>query len=321
MKSRNNTSGWLLTLMSALFTLTAFTACASDRDTAEGAKLDPDRLEFDANGGSKTVKINKGKYTNFGVSEKIEWLSFENTSDALIVTAIPNEEPDSRNKDVKVLFWNSNKDTNADNDKDNDSDEIKFEGPEQKDHLTLSVHQDGTDEYPLEPSSDLISNVDAAIRLSYYEDKGKGPEKDWRIWAEAYSAEKGQIKTTPYGSGLYVECHFYEEDDVYKTTADMKFLIDDISRIKTGKAIIRDLFYKITRVLGNTDDSESIIRVPTLPLGSQNNLWEVSGEGFEFTLSRWWMDKNGKVYTSAQTEDPKNYVKILIRSTTLFGSE
>ena len=101
-------------------------------DQNTSAKVEPDKVEFDAMGGSNNeVKIIKGSYKNCGVDDveapDSKWLSAKGTPDgAVTIEAKPNMSFEGRKGEVKC--WVSNKDNPQ---------------PGEKKYLTVEVIQNG----------------------------------------------------------------------------------------------------------------------------------------------------------------------------------
>lgn len=103
-----------------------------EEDKNTSAKVEPDKVEFDAMGGTNNeVKIIKGSYKNCGVDDvqapDSKWLSAKGTSDgAVTIEAKPNMSFEGRKGEVKC--WVSNKENPQ---------------PGEKKYLTVEVIQNG----------------------------------------------------------------------------------------------------------------------------------------------------------------------------------
>lgn len=127
-----------------------------EEDKNTSAKVEPDKVEFDAMGGSNNeVKIIKGSYKNCGVDDvqapDSKWLSAKGTSDgAVTIEAKPNMSFEGRKGEVKC--WVSNKDNPQ---------------PGDKKYLTVEVIQNGVTGVDWDPKSLRFTASGGSEKISF----------------------------------------------------------------------------------------------------------------------------------------------------------
>lgn len=127
-----------------------------DKEDTKPAKVEPDKVEFDAMGGSNNeVKIIKGSYKNCGVDDvqapDSKWLSAKGTSDgAVTIEAKPNMSFEGRKGEVKC--WVSNKDNPQ---------------PGDKKYLTVEVIQNGVTGVDWDPKSLRFTASGGSEKISF----------------------------------------------------------------------------------------------------------------------------------------------------------
>ena len=235
MITKTTPKGWMLTLLSALFMLIAFTACIED---STDASLYPDRIEFEAKGGTQMVKVDKQEYKYYGLDfieyydlhykpinyeEDEGWLSVkENNDGTYTITAKPNTTPDKR--EASVYFWFSN-----------DDHHLEYRGG---DPLSVRVTQKGNDDASVK--TDMIEHayVNAfVISGRFVDNNGKeydGQEGDGAIWFSNSDWNNYSFtqKTTMNDNNLHVELSGNKDD----CNADLSFDINDFNNLEIGKS-------------------------------------------------------------------------------------
>ncbi len=274
MITKTTPKGWMLTLLSALFMLIAFTACI---EVSTDASLYPDRIEFEAKGGTQMVKVDKQEYKYYGLDfieyydlhykpinyeEDEGWLSVkENNDGTYTITAKPNTTPDKR--EASVYFWFSN-----------DDHHLEYRGG---DPLSVRVTQKGGDDASVETDMIESVNVNACVIYGKFLSSITGKEVEAQIgggfWFDNNDRYSFTQQTTVDGDRL----HVILTGKANERTATLDFYINNFNPLEAGVSTLNVKYYLETP----SKDEEIYVEMINIPitevLNTQNTTVHAEG--------------------------------------------
>jgi hypothetical protein len=261
-------------------------------------------LHFDAEGGTDTFTIdiqNVDHITN--VNSSNGWISLTSSGKTITVDvkANPNTKERKGNFSVNVVMTDGSKAT-----------------------VYYQVTQDaGTEDLGLITSIKFYLKVAETREWS----NGQEPTESTNLIKNlTVSPDNGIIKATPYGSsGLHVTCSFQRFINPYTYNYTISFDIDDINDLKSRKAMIYNMEYKMTSHYSVEDekkhmssedlDFEESVEVPYLPMTGESIWGGTIGDGISFNnfVHKYVVTRK---YKLSEKEDAEEHVEI----TSLIGT-